>query len=196
MGWIVSGILLVLLAIMPIRILISYSLQAVSVRLKIGLLTFTVLPKKEKLTQKQDKPKKKTSVGTGKSAKKQKTHPRDYLPILRVVLDLLNRLRSKLVIRRLDFLLILAGDDPCDLALQYGRSQGVLSAFMAQLENGFHIRKRNVRIECDFTADRTFLDGFADISVSLGKLLCLAVKYGMLILKEYLTILNNKKAVQ
>ena len=197
MGWIVGGIILVLLAMTPIRLLIAYSLQDISIKLKVGFFTFTVLPRKEKTKQKKnDKPKRQASASGKKSAKTQKTSIQDYLPVLKHVLDLLARLHSKLIIRRLDFLLILAGDDPCDLAVQYGRAQGVFAALMAQLENGFRIRKRNVRIECDFTAQETILDGFADISISFGKLLFLAVKYGVLILRECFAIMNNKKAVQ
>ena len=197
MFWIVVGILLVLLAMMPIRLLIAYSTQVISVKLKIGLLTFSVLPRKVKTKQKKkDKPDKPASAGGKKAVKTQKTDIKDYLRILRLVLDLLIRLRSKAVMKRFDLLLILAGDDPSDLAVLYGRAQGVLSVLLGQIEDAFHIENRNVRLECDFTAERTLLDGFVDISISFGRLLLLAAKYGTMILREYFAIINNKKAVQ
>lgn len=201
MAWIVTGVLLVLLAVMPIRIMIGYSMQAVSLRLRIGFLTFSILPhktkankkKKDKETNQSDKP---VTTHTKQGKNKQKTGVKEYLPILRIVLDLLLRLRSKLVMKQLKFVLILSGDDPCDLAVLYGRTQAAAAVLFGQIESAFHIKKRDIRIECDFTAEKTLLDGFADISIGFGKLLYLAVKYGIMILREYLTILKNKKAVQ
>lgn len=197
MGWIVCGILLVLLAMMPIRLLIAYSLQSISVKLKIGFITFAVLPRNAKKQRKKaDKVNTASSSEGAEPAKKQKSNLQDYLPVLRLVLDLLARLRRKAVVRQLDFLLIMGDDDPSDLAVQYGRAQGVLAALMAQVENAFRVQNRNVRIECDFTADKTVLNGCIDLSISFGRLLLFAAKYGTLILKEYYAILNHKKAVQ
>ena len=197
MGWIVCGILLVLLAMMPVRLLIAYSLQSISVKLKIGFITFDVLPRKAKKQRKMaEKVNTAPSSEGAEPAKKQKSNFRDYLPLLRLVLDLFARLRRKAVVRQLNFVLILAGDDPSDLAVQYGRAQGVFAALLAQIENAFCVRNRNVRIECDFTADKTVLDGFVDLSISFGRLLLFAAKYGTLIFREYFAILNQKKAVQ
>lgn len=203
MVWVAVGVLLVLLATMPIRVMIAYSMQGASVRLKIGFLSFSVFPgkgkkkqkKKDKEETKSDKP---AAADGKKNEKAQKPKPKitDYLPIVRLIIDLLNRLRSKLVIKRFDLLLILGGGDPCDLAVQYGRTQGVFAVLMGQLENVFHIRNRDVHLACDFTADKTVLEGFVDVSITFGKLLYLVVKYGIMILREYFAISNNKKAVQ
>lgn len=200
MGWIVGGILLVLLAMMPIRLLIAYSLQGVSVKLKAGLLTFSVLPRKPKTTQKKENEAGETAAA-GSNAEKQTTKREKpdisaYLRVLKLVLDLLIRLRNKAVMKRFDFLLILAGDDPSDLAVLYGRTQGAFAVLFGQIEAAFNIHKRNIRIECDFTADKTVFEGFTDISITFGRLFYLAARYGTVILKEYFTIINNKKAVQ
>ena len=197
MVWIIVGVLLVLLAMMPIRILIACTTQSVSVKLVIGFLKFSVLPGKAKKKQKnKEKPKESVSDNSRAEVKRQNTDYKGYLRILRIVLDLLGRLRSKAIMRKLDVLLVLAGDDPCDLAILYGRAQGVLAALIAQIENAFTIRHRDVRIECDFTAEATVFDAFTDVSITFGQLLLLATQYGFLILKEYFAILNNKKAVQ
>ena len=199
MTWIIVGILLVLLAMMPVRIIIGYSMQVVSLRLRVGLVTFPILPrktKKNKRVKDENKIKKSTAKKDDQSEKKQKRTIKEYLPILRVVLDLLVRLHSKLVMKQLKLRLVLSGDDPCDLAVLYGRTQAAAAILLGQIESVFNIKKRDVRIECDFAAETTLLEGFADISVKFGKLLYLAVKYGTTILREYLTLLKNKKAVQ
>lgn len=199
MTWIIVGILLVLLAMMPVRIIIGYSMQVVSLRLRVGLVTFPILPRKTKRNKRakdENKIKKSTARKDDQSEKKQKRTIKEYLPILRVVLDLLTRLHSKLVMKQLKFRLVLSGDDPCDLAVLYGRTQAAAAILLGQIESAFNIKKRDVRIECDFAAETTLLEGFADISVMFGKLLYLAVKYGTTILREYLALLKNKKAVQ
>ena len=200
MGWIVGGIFLVLLAMMPIRLLVAYSLQGVSVKLKVGFLTFSVLPRKSGGKQKKADESGEAAT-SGSNAEKQRTKQNKpdisaYLRVLKLVLDLLIRLRNKAVMKRFDFLLILAGGDPSDLAVLYGRTQGAFAVLFGQIEAAFNIKKRNIRIECDFTADKTVFEGFTDISITFGKLLYLAVRYGTVILKEYFTIINNKKAVQ
>lgn len=197
MVWIGIGILLLLLAIMPIRLLLAYSKQEFSVSLKIGLLSFSVLPRKAgKHRGDKDKSSQTTPTVGKKGEQTRKTDINGYLRILRTVLDLLVRLRSKVVMRQFNFVLILAVDDPADLAMLYGRAQGVLAVLLAQIEDAFNIQKRNVQIECDFVATKTTLEGLADISITFGRLLLLAAKYGTIILREYFAILNNKKAVQ
>ena len=69
-------------------------------------------PKKEKKTQepkppKEPKPKEPAKGGPWT----------DFLPLLKVALDLLNDFRRKLRVNRLEVKLVMAGGDPCDFCL-------------------------------------------------------------------------------
>jgi hypothetical protein len=93
----------------------------------------------------------------------------------------------------LELKLILAGDDPCDLATNYGRAWAALGNLWPKLEEWFEIRKREVEIECDFTAGETLVIARVDLSITLGRLISLAVVYAVRALKEFLNIKNKRK---
>jgi hypothetical protein len=102
----------------------------------------------------------------------------------------------KLRIRKLELKLILAGDDPCDLAVNYGKTWAATGSLIPMLEELFVIRKRDVDVSCDFTAEETKVYAAADITILTGRLLGLAVRYGYQALREYLKILNKRKGEQ
>ena len=94
---------------------------------------------------------------------------------------------------RLELKLILGGDDPCDLAENYGKSWAALGNLIPRLEENFVIRKRDMEVECDFTADSTVIFARLDISITLGRLIALGVRYGIRALRAYLKIMNKRK---
>ena len=69
--------------------------------------------------------------------------------------------------------LIMAADDPCDLALNYAKAWAAIGNLMPQLERVFVIQKRDVEVECDFTADKTRVLARLDLTITLGRLLAL-----------------------
>ena len=89
--------------------------------------------------------------------------------------------------------LILAGDDPCDLAVNYGKAWAALGNLMPQLERVFIIKKRDLEVECDFTADQTLVFARLDLTITLGRLLHLIVVYGIRLLRQYLSIVKTRK---
>ena len=64
----------------------------------------------------------------------------DFLPLVKIALDFLGDFRRKLRLDNLYLRLILAGSDPCDLAVNYGRAWAALGNLMPQLEKWFVIK--------------------------------------------------------
>ena len=62
-----------------------------------------------------------------------------------------------------------------------------------QLERLFVIKKKKLEIECDFTADQTLIFARLDLTITLGRLLKLAFRYGVKALREYLKIYKTIK---
>ena len=87
----------------------------------------------------------------------------------------------------------MAGGDPCDLAINYGKAWAAVGNLMPALERWFVIKKRNVEVECDFTASQTLVTARLDISITLGRLLSLAAVYGIRALKEFLNFKKKRK---
>ena len=196
MGWIIAFCILFLLAILPLGASVLYDADGPRVRVVAGPLKIQVFPMKKKA--KKDKPKKEKPkpAKAAKAEKKPAPKPQtggswtDFLPLVRLALDLLNDLRRKLRVNELKLHLTMAGDDPCDLAVNYGRMNASLAALIAQLERFLVIKKRDVRIDCDFTASETVILARLDLTITLGRILSIAAVYGV---KGLITILNIKK---
>ena len=108
-------------------------------------------------------------------------------------LDLLGDFRRKLRIDNLYLRLILASADPCDLAVNYGKTWAAVGNLMPVLEKCFVIQKRDVQVQCDFTASETLVIARADITITLGRLVALVAVYGFRGLKEFLILRNKRK---
>ena len=89
--------------------------------------------------------------------------------------------------------LILAGDDPCDLAVNYGKTWTAVGNFLPALERWFVIKKKDVEVECDFAATETKVIARLEITITLGRLLSLVAVYACRGLKEFIVFRNKRK---
>lgn len=216
MGWLVAAGILILLAILPLGVLIRYDTDGVVVKAAAGPVRVTLMPRKKK--PKKDK-KKKTGKKTDQEAdtkpasaaepKNTEKDPQrkdgkpgekkaggsltDFMPLVKLTLNLLGDFRRKLRVDCLEAKIILAGDDPCDLALNYSRAWAAVGNLLPQLERVFIIKKRKIEVECDFVAESTLLTARLDISITLGRLLALAAVYGVHGLIELIKLNNKRK---
>ena len=210
MGWWITLGILALLAILPLGIRVSYDGDGPLVKVVIGPVRFTVYPrpKKEKKTQKkaEKKPEAKQKQEpenlpeppqppkAEKAAKKEKGGSlKNFLPFVKLGLDFLGDLRRKLRVRQLYLRLVLAGDDPCDLAVNYGKTWTAVGNLLPALERWFVIKKRDVEVECDFTASETIVLARLEITMTLGRLLSLAAVYAVRVIKEYIVFRKLRK---
>ena len=198
MGWLIGLGIVVLLAVLPLGVRIRYDCDGIAVTVLAGPVRILVFPRPKKEKKKKEKPKpekKKTAPSEKEPPKKEKAGGSltDFLPLVKLALELLNDFRRKLRVDNLRLKLVLAGDDPCDLAVNYGRAWAALGNLLPRLERVLVIRKRDLNVECDFTADSTVVTAGLDITITLGRLLALAVVYGLRGLKEFLSISKKRK---
>lgn len=201
MGWIIALVILLLLGAIPLGASVRYDADGIRVRIIAGFLRFTVIP----LPQRKKKPRKKAKTADAKSAKKpKKPSPeagekkkggswRDFIPLVRTGLDFLNQFRRKLRVNNLQLKLILAGDDPCDLAVNYGRAWAALGNLLPLLEKALVIKKRDCEVECDFMADETLVTAQMDVTIRLGQMLSMAAHYGIRVIKDLLVLKKKRK---
>lgn len=208
MGWLIALVVVLLLAILPLGVSAKYDAGGPLVRLIAGPVRFTVYPakkkeKKPKAAKKGKAPQeqngKESNSGKAKSTAKDPQGQKkggsitDFLPLVQVVLDFLSDFGRKLRVNRLELKLIMAGDDPCDLAVNYGRTWAAVGNLFPLLEQVFVIKKRNVEVECDFTASETLITARLDLTITLGRILSLGVRHGFRALREYLQIMKIRK---
>ncbi len=194
MGWLIALGILILLAALPLGVCVRYDDAGLLVKLIAGPVKLRLFPRRKKEAQKEQKPTQKAAKGKPKEGPKETGGSlSDFLPLVNIALDFLNGFRRKLRIKRLEGRLILASDDPCDLAVNYGRAWAALGNLWPLLERCFVIQKRDVEVACDFTATETLVIVRADITISLGRLLGLLVCHGIQALKVYLNIQKSKE---
>ena len=197
MGWLIALGLLTLIAIIPIGVSALYDEDGPRVSVIVGPVRLSVFPakKKEKTEKKKkaEKPKKSTSSGTQKKKEEKKKKGgsiHDFLPMVDLVLDFLAAFGRRLRVNHLQLKLILAGGDPCDLAVNYGRGWAALGNLMPLLEKAFVIKKRDLEVECDFLADSTTVIARLDLTITIGRIISLLVIRGIPIVRELLKLMK------
>ena len=211
MGWLIAFAIIFLLAILPLGASVKYDADGPLVRIIAGPIRFTVFPmkKKEKRPKKEKKqtaPKKSKKKDSEeppaeeKPAEEEKKEKKakggsglDFLPLVRGGIDFLGDFRRKLRLNRLELKMIMASGDPCDLAINYGRAWAAIGNLFPLLERAFVIKKHDIEVECDFTASETLIVARLDITITLGRIIALVVRYAIRALLELLKILNSRK---
>jgi len=216
MGWLIALGIVLLLAVLPIGVRVRYNSEGIVLKVIAGPVKITLLPRpNKKKKEKKKKEKKKTTSKPGEASGEEENLPKppqppkeskkkadqaekggsllDFLPLVKIALDFLGDFRRKLRLDNLYLRLILAGSDPCDLAVNYGRAWAALGNLMPQLEKWFVIKKRDVEVECDFETSQTLVIAHLDLTITLGRLLTAAVKFAVRALIEYLKIKKKRK---
>jgi hypothetical protein len=68
-----------------------------------------------------------------------------------------------------------------------------LAGLLSQLERCLVIKKRDVHVDCDFTASKTVILARLDLTITLGRILSIAVVYGIRALMTYLKIKKQRE---
>ena len=199
---IVLGILF-LLAILPLGGAVRYDGGGARAYLVLGPIKLLLYPRKAKESKPKNKKEKKPKIAREKASEPQSKEMesaggsvKKFTPFVKLGLSFLNELRWKLRVNRLDLKVVLAAEDPADLALTYAKANAALGSFWPLLEQSLRIRKRNVSVQCDFEAEQTLVFANVKITITLGRTLALAVKYGIRALIQFMKLKKQEKAVQ
>ena len=193
MGWLIALAIILLILCCPIGVSARYDQQGAVVKVIAGPLRLRVFPGKKKKEEKEETPTQSQGTGNAPQEKKSGGSLSDFIPIVRLVFDFLAELRRRLLVRKLVLKVVLAGDDPCDLAVNYGRACGALASLEPQLSRFFKIRRKELDVECDFTADKTTVYAAVDLTITLIKIFSLGFGHGVKILREYARITKLRK---
>lgn len=212
MGWCITLGILFLLAILPLGVSVHYNAEGALVKIILGPVKLTVVPakkkppkeKKEKKSKKPKKAKKQTAKARQVGADAPPPEPKpekkeeggsilDFLPLVKTLFDFLGDFRRKLRLNNLQLKLIMAGGDPYNLALNYGRAWAAVGNLLPKLEQWFVIKKRDIEVECDFVAEKTTIIAHMDLTITLGRLLTAVIKFALKALIKFLQIKKKRK---
>ena len=169
---IVLGCILAFLAILSLlRIGVSaeYADTGIKAKAHVGPFSLTLYPAKRK-TEKEKKKKRQEDKEKKKRQKaEEKPKPgvfeelKAQLPAIKTALS---RLKRKLLIKELTIYYLAGGEDPAQAALSFGgvsAGYGIITAF---LENNFRIKKRDLRANVDFNAEKPYI--YVKLKLSLA----------------------------
>lgn len=190
MGWLialaaVAGLLMIRLGISAV-----YSADGPVVKLTFGPYRRTLYPAAKKEKKKASG---KKSGTKGEQQEKKGGSLSDFFPLLDILLEFLSDVRRKLLVNRLELHILLAGDDPCDLGMLYAGTLTAVHGLDPQLERLFRIRKKDIRVVCDFEGDSSVVWARLDLSLSVARVLSLGLRHGTKALREYLKIMKLRK---
>ncbi len=193
MGWLIALGVLTLLAVLPVGVRALYGEDGFFLFLLIGPVKIRILPARNK-KEKTKKEKAPTSV-ENKTEPQEKNRGKlsDFLPILQTALDFVKGFFKAIRIRLLELDMAVGGDDPCDVAVNYGRLCAAVANGLPLLEKFLTVKKRRIDISCDFTLEQTSVYARVDAVIGLGTLLVLVLRYGLKILFSYNSINNSRK---
>ena len=198
MGWLIVLGALFLLAVLPLGVSAVYDSGGPRVSVLVGPARIPVLPAKKKSGKPKQKKEKKKAPPKQKPAKAPEKKKKggslaDFLPLVEIILDFMSDFRRKLRVNVLEVDLVLAGGDPCDLAINYGKATAAMGNLWPRLEELFVIKKRNVKIQCDFEADKTRITARLDLTITVARVFSVGLRYGFRALRELMKILNKRK---
>ena len=178
MGWLIALGILLLLAFLPLSLSARWDAKGSVLILRIGPVR--VYFEEEKTQQSGSRKKSVKKITTGRRDV-EKTEQggliSELLPDFQDQLYFLNELRKKLWVKKLVVHLTLAGEDPCDLALNYGRANAIMNGLVPVLEQCFTIRKRDLQVRCDFDATETVFYARAELRITLIRFLGVCWRY-------------------
>lgn len=194
MGWLIALAALVLIGLVPVGLLGSYNSDGKWLYLYIGPVRIPLYPSRKdgKNTKKKTKSADKPS-GHGEKTGQSGGNLSDFLPIAKTVLAFFSELIKKIKVKNLILNVVLAGSDPCDLSINYGRTCAVVANLQPHLDRLFSIKKQSITVACDYMAEESVVTACLDITICLARLLVLVVRYGFQAIRQYFNLYNKRK---
>lgn len=197
--WIVLALLglLILLNLLRVGVSAGYEAQALSVSARIGPLTIPVLPKspesKPKKPKKEKPPKAAEEEPEEQTKEKKWPDPETIFVLARLALKAAGAFRRKLRVELFRLVFIAGADDPYNTAMQYAYVNAALGSLRPLAERALHIKKRDVQVGTDFTADKPQIEARLTLTIRIGQIVAIGIVFGVGYLKF---MLHKKKAAK
>ena len=188
MGGIIALVILLALFFLPIGFCAIYRQSNAGVWLLIGPFKFRVFPGNKKEKDAKQKNENKVGEDLPKDGNLQ-----NFWLTVRTILQFLEEFRKKIHVKNLEIQLVLAGDDPSDLAVNYGRTWAAVGSLIPVLEHYLTIKKQNIQVKCDFEAEQTQIFARLDATISLIRAVHLLSKHGIKSIKQLLELKKLRK---
>ena len=187
--WMTLLVILAVLALIgciPVGGDVRYDENGLVVKAKAAFLRIQLIPKQEKPAKKKKKKPGKPKPPKEEKPKEDKKQSSikissldDVLELLDLLGDTLGNLRRKLRLEELTLHVTFDGSDPAAAALNYGRAWAFIGALTPALERIFVIKKRDICPILDYNESGMKLDAHLILTITVGRILSLALRAGV-----------------
>jgi hypothetical protein len=197
--WIIILALLLLLLACPVGADAAKTADAFFLKLKIGPLRKTLLPKEKKNRKKKEK-KEAAPKAEEPQQKKEKKKKKlsltldDILTLAEIALDTLHRFRVHLSVDQIMLHWIAAASDPYDAVMQYGKLNAALGVLQAKAHTALKVRDEDIRTELDLTASRPQIEGRIILTIQIWEILLIGICAGAKGLRWFLKKKRSARA--
>lgn len=162
---------LALISLIRVGVQVLYVPSGLTLRLKLGPVRVTLLPRKKANKKKKKKEKKEAAPA--------ERHKGDMLGQVRRVLPLVaegaGRLKRKVRLDRIYLDVTAAASDPASAALAFGGANAAVGMIWPLVEQNFNVKDRRIRTRVDFEANRPTASLDAAATLTIGQALSLAL---------------------
>lgn len=193
---IIGCVLLVLFFIGRIRMgaSVKYSESGLGVKIKLGPVWLQIVPrKKDEVTK--EKQKKQPTEETADTAPKRKW--KDTLDLAMRFIPLLGdaagKLKRTIRIDRLFLHVVWGASDPASAAMGFGAGNAAMGILWPAFEHNFNVKTHDLRVDVDFEREKPAFDADAQVTLTIGQILSLAIILGLKALKIFLGYRRERK---
>lgn len=187
---VIGIILLILFLLASVRVGVIFHFgDQTTLKLRIGLIRLTILPKKkkEKRTAKADAAPKKSAP----PKKKNKFTPLEMYDLVTAVFSglraMAHRAGKHLRVDPLELSAVIGGSDPAQVAQRFGAANAAVWSLMPQAEEILHIPDPAIHLDMDYNALKTTVTGTVGLSFRVGNLIEFTVAAAIPLLRWYKT---------
>ena len=189
-AFLVIGILLLLLVGVRVGVILRFG-ERTTLKLRIGPVRLTILPKKKKEKQTKTAPTEETNKSSASPKKKNKLTPSERYELVSAVFSglraMAHRAGKHLRVDPLELSAVIGGSDPAEVAQRFGTANAVVWSFLPQAEEVLHIPDPHIRLDMDFNAPKTVVSGTVGLSFRVGNLIEFIVAAALPLLRWYKT---------
>ena len=175
----IAGVLLLLILLLPVGADVSFIQDILTLKLKVGLFRWKLIPKKA--IGKNDKTVDEKKEGKKDQAKhgfKLKINKNDLVKLLNILFHTLHRFRMHLSIDLLHLNCIAAATDPYDAVLQFGALNAGFGAILPLAETVLKIRERNICTSVNFEIHKPQIEVRVIATLQIWEILFIAICAG------------------
>lgn len=187
---VIGIILLILLLLASVRVGVIFHFgDQTTLKLRIGPVRLTILPKKkkEKRNQKADAASKKSAP----PKKKNKLTPLEIYDLVTAVFSglraMAHRAGKHLRVDPLELSAVIGGSDPAEIAQRFSAANAAVWSLMPQAEEILHIPDPAIHLDMDYNVPKTVVSGTVGLSFRVGNMVEFIVVAAIPLLRWYKT---------